>query len=109
MAKPIEELKEKARLTIKELRAQCHYDYFDVTGMKAIRGALEAQLDKAYGDALAQFCKENNIYQVVEGELPLNPLASTPNLYTKSQQDMLQWHKQSLKPVSSLLPRKTKK
>ncbi|KKM77608.1 hypothetical protein LCGC14_1368240 [marine sediment metagenome] len=62
-----------------------------------------------------KFYESRNICEVVEGELPeipkwatLNgaPIEGVTSIVAVSQQDMLNWHKQSLKPVSSLLETK---
>ena len=89
---------------------------------------IEAVVSKCHGDEIPvtvarkkiiqtfiQFCEENNICQVVEGELPEVPLWATRDgteirgadaVFKLALQDMKLWHKQSLKPVSSLLEMK---
>ena len=88
----LKELKEKAYndLRLKLARILLDFDKFDdgFAGTIAINKIFQAFI---------QFCEEQNIYQVVEGELPeiTDDKASAAIAIYK-------WHKQSLKPVSGL-------
>ncbi|KKK55493.1 hypothetical protein LCGC14_3073970 [marine sediment metagenome] len=100
MSMTLEELREGARLTDDELVDQC--------GSKSpgIVALVNAQLDKAYGEAFIKWCESRNICEVVEGELPkfdyeLHLIAFSDHEFV--QKETIKWHKQSLKPVSSLL------
>ena len=104
MTKPmtLEELREETRLILKEIpyhiaHLEAHpYGYY---------------IDKIFGK-MSEFCESRNTCEVVEGELPDNPyrhkdLAEVWQImnkgYESAQKDMLKWHEQSLRPVSSLL------
>ena len=119
----LEELKEKARLTDEELWESNHKFWATRYGKNKVKDYtvgvtiiqakefIKAQQDKDW-QTFIQFCEENKIYQVVEGELPEVPLWATRDgteirgadaVFKLALQDMKLWHKQSLKPVSSLL------
>ncbi len=77
MTKPmtVEELKEKARLTDEErvdivISEEEMGVFIPLKTHNAIMGVIKAQQDKDF-KAFIQFCKENQIYQVAEGELPV--------------------------------------
>ena len=88
--------------TVEELRGDIE------TIVKYHTGFLLA--DKSTDDiiqAIFRWCKKHNIKQVVEGELPgfENSRVGKDcfNRLWAFRKDMFKWHKQSLKPVSSLL------
>lgn len=55
------------------------------------------------------WCKKQNIYQVVKRKVPCFPPDRVSELpidlfsYNRGELDMLKWHKQSLKPVSKII------
>jgi len=53
---------------------------------------------------LQNYCEEENIKQVVEGELPRNKMSMASKLLyataDEARKSIIKWHKQSLKPVS---------
>ena len=116
MTKPmtVEELRDKARLTDEEIKKILDRYWVKPYVSERHRDIIKAQVDKAL-QAFIQFCEENNIKQVVEGELPEywfdeeknrdapDPsLASYKTIGDEVRKDMLKHFKQSLKSVKEV-------
>lgn len=111
MTKSISKLKDTAQnhkpMTLSELKERL--DAISRFGKGDIYKSRTDQIIQTF----TQFCKENHIVQVVEGELPeLKGLTGSVSLEEKTgfllgvedcKERMLKWHKQSLKPVSEVL------
>ncbi len=109
MSMTLEELKEKLDKPI--LRFSCGLSdilaIVDNTGDYSPLDKREKEFKIEIIQAFIQFCEKENIVQVVEGELPgfENSRVGKDcfNRLWAFRKDMFKWHKQSLKPVSSLL------